>query len=155
MIANVDLGALAAVNPWIVLLAGFLIHLVIVFNNPSPLGGFNWGLFFAPIALAAFVFGTTLLTGRNPNGLHVPNGGYWRSPEHYPQAMAHIQTALAWLTSLMGIFVDFATIMAIRAKRSPSGNPNALKAIGLVLFFVAAMSIFVGIIGAGWDIPAR
>jgi hypothetical protein len=46
-------------------------------------------------------------------------------------------------------------IMALRTKRSSSGNLNAPMAMGLIVLFVAAMSIFIGILGSGWDIPAR
>jgi hypothetical protein len=119
------------------------------------IGGINWGLFVVPIVLAAFIFGITFVTGKNPNGLHMPNAAYWRSPEHYPQARAHIYAALAWLAALMGIFSDFVTILAVRSKRSASGNLSGLMSIGLVVFFIAAMSLWIGIIGRGWDIPTR
>jgi hypothetical protein len=151
----VDLGALAAISPWIVLLVALLIHAGIVFINRDVGGGINWGLFVAPVVLAAFIFGITLVTSGNPNGLHVPNGSYWRSPEHYPQARAHIYAAQAWLASLMGIFIDLATILAIQSKRSASGNISGPMSIGLVVFFIAAMSIWFGIIGGGWEIPVR
>jgi len=82
------------------------------------IGGINWGLFVVPIVLAAFIFGITFVTGKNPNGLQMPNAAYWRSPEHYPQARAHIYAAQAWLAALMGIFSDFVTILAVRSKRS-------------------------------------
>lgn len=151
---HVDLSALAAVNPWTILVAGLLIHLVIVSRNPSPRRGVNWGLLLVPILLAAFIFGITFVAGRDPSGLHVRNADYWRSPEHYPQALAHLYTAQAWLASLLGVFTDYATIVGTRLKQGASRN-GGLASLGLVVFFVAAMALWAGILGSGWDVPAR
>ncbi len=131
-----------------------MIHLWIVFTiGRTPRGGINCGYLLPFFLLVGFILLITAITGKNPNGLHVPNGEYWRSPEHYQEAMAHIRAAMAWFAALLGIWIDLITIMVMGAKNNARGNVNGPFALGLVAGFIGIMTLFVTLISSGWDIP--
>ncbi|HVW22228.1 MAG TPA: DUF1648 domain-containing protein [Opitutaceae bacterium] len=66
------------------------------------------------------------------DSLHAPRQDYWRSPEHYPQACAHVRNFLCWLGALTSLW--FAALHRLMANANRLNPPRLHDgALGAVL----------------------
>jgi len=94
------------------------------------------------IGISAFLTGSCYLIRYFPSSmLNVPNRGYWRSKEHYPEACDFIFRHSFWMASMIIALLSSINYMIVQANRltPPSLDVKGSLAV-IVLFFTGVLA---------------